>query len=282
MENNPPNAVFTAKSMDAFSNGEKFSSFEEAAERFLGIRSGASNGEVLAGLYGFMAKRYRNEFIFKDALFKRQLLGVHGLRSSAAACELPVNGPIADFALLSKDAVVYEIKTDLDGFSRLEGQVEDYYSAFRYVNVLCSEEHVGEAERLCRNWPVGVCALTRKASIGVRNKCRDNGDSKRRAFCPHQPPNRFSTCSSTSSITSPYPLSAAKGMNSLPRSSPARARWTPSSATRLAMSASTPSRYRLSSAESPGHVSALGSPAASHASSKLIFLPIVSPLRRAS
>lgn len=54
----------------------------------------------------------------------------------AAIVELPVAGSIADFIIVNDSATVYEIKTALDNFDRLESQISDYSRAFAKVAVV--------------------------------------------------------------------------------------------------------------------------------------------------
>ncbi|MBU5889902.1 sce7726 family protein, partial [Vibrio cholerae O1] len=75
----------------------------------------------------------RNEYFYKNTLLNKLLLGKHSLNTTTAITEIPINKSKADFILINGKAVVYEIKTGLDSFERLESQIEDYFKAF--VNV---------------------------------------------------------------------------------------------------------------------------------------------------
>ena len=50
---------------------------------------------------------------------------------------------------------VYEIKTDLDTFDRLETQIRDYFKAFNHVCVVTSEHQFSHACELLKNTNVG-------------------------------------------------------------------------------------------------------------------------------
>ena len=65
---------------------------------------------------------------------------------------------------------MYEIKTALDNFDRLDGQIEDYYKAFSRVVVVTSENNFDEVQQRLRNTPVGICVLTKKGTLSVRKK----------------------------------------------------------------------------------------------------------------
>ena len=162
------NSIFTEKSMAAFERGERYAPFYEAANSYLPPQGGCTNAEVLSQLYRYMFRHYRNEYIYKDFLFKKLLFGIHSPRTSVAMCELPIGGSVADFVFINGRAVVYEIKTELDNHLRLRGQIENYYSAFRFVNIVCPEQDCQELMKEYADSPVGICVLTRRGNISVR------------------------------------------------------------------------------------------------------------------
>ena len=70
------------------------------------------------------------------------MLGIHSPRTTPALTEVPIGSSKADFILINGKAVVYEIKTALDNFDRLDGQIEDYYKAFSRTVVVTSESFI--------------------------------------------------------------------------------------------------------------------------------------------
>ena len=98
------------------------------------------------------------------------LLGVHSPRTTTALTEIPVGNSKADFILINGKAIVYEIKTELDNFDRLDGQIEDYYKAFSRVVVVTSEKNYDDVQQKLRNTPVGICLLTKKGTLSVRKE----------------------------------------------------------------------------------------------------------------
>ena len=64
-------------------------------------------------LYKQLLRHYRNEYVYKNTLFNKLVLGIHSLNTTSAIVELPIVDSIADFILFNGKAVVYEIKTEL-------------------------------------------------------------------------------------------------------------------------------------------------------------------------
>ena len=114
--------------------------------------------------------KFNNEYYYKNTLLNKLLLGVHSPRTTTALTEVPVGNSKADFILINGKAVVYEIKTALDNFDRLDGQIEDYYKAFSRVVVVTSEKNFDDIQQRLRNSPAGICLLTKKGTLSVRKE----------------------------------------------------------------------------------------------------------------
>lgn len=93
------------------------------------------------------------------------LLGVHSPRTTTALTEVPIGNSKADFILINGKAVVYEIKTALDNFDRLDVQIKDYYKAFSRVVVVTPEENFESLWPKLQNSPAGICVLTKKNTL---------------------------------------------------------------------------------------------------------------------
>lgn len=119
-------------------------------------------------LYNQLLRQYRNEYVYKNTLFNKLVLGIHSLKTTSAIVELPIVDSIADFILFNGKAVVYEIKTELDSLERLEGQLANYYKAFDIVNVVISERHYESVMQRLSDSPVGVIVLTSKMTLSVK------------------------------------------------------------------------------------------------------------------
>lgn len=129
--------------------------------------AGKTNRELISEVYSEMKKNYRNEYFYKNTLFNKLLLGTHSINTTSALTEVPIEKSKADFVLINGRAVVYEIKTELDNFDRLETQIDDYYKAFDHVCVVTSEMGLDNLERIINRMgkPVGICVLQRNVKI---------------------------------------------------------------------------------------------------------------------
>ena len=67
--------------------------------------------------------------------------------------------------MINGKAVVYEIKTELDTFERLESQICDYYKAFDHVCVVTSESQAEDLLIRFGDNPVGIYVLNDRNSL---------------------------------------------------------------------------------------------------------------------
>lgn len=141
-----------------------------AIRRYVVDPTGKTNEECISEIYQHLKKEYQNEYFYKNTLLNKLLLGVHSPRTTTALTEVPVGNSKADFILINGKAVVYEIKTSLDNFDRLDGQIRDYYKAFSRVVVVTSEKNLEDIQRRLQNSPTGICLLTNKGTLSVRKE----------------------------------------------------------------------------------------------------------------
>ena len=126
-----------------------------------------SHLETIQSVYQELSKTYRNEYFYKNTLLNKRLLGIHSVNTTTALTEIPVGRAKPDFILINGKAVVYEIKTELDNFDRLENQINEYYKAFNYVAIVTYEKNLEIAKRKIAeiNKPIGLYILQRNTKI---------------------------------------------------------------------------------------------------------------------
>lgn len=144
--------------------------YATAIKRYLIDSEDKNNQQLISEIYQELGNNYRNEYFYKNTILNKLLLGVHSLKTTTALTEVPVSKSKADFILINGKAVVYEIKTELDNFERLETQLNDYYKAFNYVSVVTCESNFQAIEKKLLNTPVGIYLLTYRNSLSKKKK----------------------------------------------------------------------------------------------------------------
>jgi len=159
------NRLFTQQVFSDIIYHEKNKTYCEVVRRFVNEPSTKSNGRIISEIYRHMSTRYRNEYFYQNTLLNKLLIGRHSVNTTTALTQIPINKSKADFVLINGNAVVYEIKTELDTFDRLETQLQDYYKAFTRVCVVTSEAQYERANKLLAGSPVGICVLTKDNTL---------------------------------------------------------------------------------------------------------------------
>lgn len=121
-------------------------------------------GEFLEWLYDDMSSHYRNEYIYKSAIANKILLGRHSLNTSHMLTEFRVENCRADAVVLNGTSNAYEIKSEYDCLSRIQGQITSYMKVFDLVNVITSSSQL---DKVHAGLPteVGVLELTGNYTI---------------------------------------------------------------------------------------------------------------------
>ena len=155
------NRFFTRATMSNLLKYNKDEIFERISKKE------ASHLETIQSVYQELSKTYRNEYFYKNTLLNKRLLGIHSVNTTTALTEIPVGRAKPDFILINGKAVVYEIKTELDNFDRLENQINEYYKAFNYVAIVTYEKNLEIAKRKIAeiNKPIGLYILQRNTKI---------------------------------------------------------------------------------------------------------------------
>ncbi|MDA4846817.1 sce7726 family protein [Hoeflea poritis] len=117
-----------------------------------------------AALQSITVPGSRSEYVYKNAIAKKILLGRHSLRTAAMLTEVRVEGSKADVVVLNGTSTVYEIKSERDSLKRLPNQLDSYLRAFASVNVITSEAHLDCTLDIAPS-EVGLLVLNRQGKI---------------------------------------------------------------------------------------------------------------------
>ncbi len=117
-------------------------------------------------LFRILFRSYRNEYIYKNAIADKVLLGRHSLSSSFMITEFRAGNCKADSVVLNGSSTVYEIKSAYDSVARLERQLNAYRQVFDRINVITSKKQLTKIERIADE-SVGLMVLSDRYSIST-------------------------------------------------------------------------------------------------------------------
>lgn len=125
--------------------------YEDTVIRIVDNPETKTNRECIDEVYHYLSSHYQDEYYYKNEILNQL---VHS--EDTAIVELPVAGSIADFIIVNDSATVYEIKTALDNFDRLDSQISNYFKAFAKVCVVVPSEQLDSLLQKIDNPKIGI------------------------------------------------------------------------------------------------------------------------------
>ena len=164
------NRLFTQKVFQDLIDNSDNATYSSVVRRFVDDPEVRNNGELISEIYKYMSKSYRNEYFYQNTLLNKLLLGKHSIKTTTALTQIPIGKSKADFILINGKAVVYEIKSELDTFERLDTQLKDYFKAFNHVCVVTSENYFDKISTILQDTSVGIYVLTKRNTFSTTLK----------------------------------------------------------------------------------------------------------------
>lgn len=117
-------------------------------------------------IHARLFRSYRNEYIYKNAIARKILLGVHSLNTASMLTEFRAGACKADVVVLNGTSTAYEIKSAFDGMDRLTRQIDAYRRVFDRVNVITSRSQLDKVAAVVGD-DIGLMVLTDRYSIST-------------------------------------------------------------------------------------------------------------------
>lgn len=136
----------------------------------LGIKSSESRKTILNSFYSYLLDSYRCEYVYKNLITQKILLGRHSLNTSTLINEFRVGSSLADSVLINGSSKLYEIKTELDSPNRLLDQLTDYKKAFPTIYIVVHHSEEGKYLNIVENTSVGLLALNKRFQLSKVKK----------------------------------------------------------------------------------------------------------------
>ena len=117
-------------------------------------------------VYNHLFKNYRSEYIYKNAIANKILLGKHSLNTAFMLTEFRVADCKADLVVLNGTSNVYEIKSEFDSVDRLKRQIYAYSQVFDFIHVITSTSPFQITKvASCIPKSVGIMSFTNRNAI---------------------------------------------------------------------------------------------------------------------
>ncbi|MGY8873204.1 MAG: sce7726 family protein [Pseudomonadales bacterium] len=122
--------------------------------------------------YNYIKSNYRNEYLYKNTIAKKILLGRHSLNTATMLTEFRILNSKADVVIINGTSHIYEIKTELDSLDRLENQLRDYSQFAEHVNIVTSENYINKLISIT-DPSIGLIVLTGRNTLKTIRKSKE-------------------------------------------------------------------------------------------------------------
>jgi len=139
--------------------------------------------EFYDAIFNRLVQEYRHEYIYKNAIAEKILLGKHSLNTAMMLTEFRADNCKADAVVLNGTSHVYEIKSEMDSFERIDRQIAAYKKIFDYITVITTEKLY---ETICNRVSpeIGVMVLAENDYRFRVSNCRREAKSNRKNVDP--------------------------------------------------------------------------------------------------
>ena len=168
------NRIFTRRQLIDVLQGEVNNVITAASKKYSIDLNRKTKEDLFKELYFILDSCYKNEYYYKNKVLNEILLKKNS-KNTVLLSEVQMKEAIADLVSINRKAVVYEIKTEFDDFSRLERQVNDYYRTFAQVSVVVHESALSKASSYIDQLmlPIGIWVLRNNGKLVMKRKPLD-------------------------------------------------------------------------------------------------------------
>lgn len=131
-----------------------------------------SSAKLFAKIYHDLVENYRSDFVFRSLIAQKLFLSRHNLAKSAMLNELRIGTAKADVVVLNGSSTAYEIKSDVDNFSRLHEQLLQYLKVFDKIYVVVSHKKLASVQLPSDH--IGVIVVAQNNALRVERKALSN------------------------------------------------------------------------------------------------------------
>ncbi|MDP8040076.1 MULTISPECIES: sce7726 family protein [Pasteurellaceae] len=148
--------------------------FQKQTTKYLNLTdNNYTNLDIIKLLYKMLQKKYRCEYIYKNYLFLN-IIKEYGLTKTLTINEFKISSSKADLLLLNGSARVFEIKTELDDFSKLSKQLEDYQKFADFVFIVTNEKNGVKLSVEYANTNIGIIIFNGQNKLEMLKEAGSN------------------------------------------------------------------------------------------------------------
>jgi len=157
--------LFTPTTFSKIVRKNDYSIIDKRFKKHITNIKGLSRIDLIKIIFSKFEKQYKSEYLYKNALINKLLLGKYSLNTTTAINELKIKNSIADFVLLNGEIRIFEIKTELDSLQKLNKQINDYKTFANKVFIVTNTKYVNSILKLYKEDTIGIVEYTNKKTL---------------------------------------------------------------------------------------------------------------------
>jgi len=157
--------LFTPTTFSKIVRKKEYSIVDSRLKKHITNTKGLTRINLIKTIYSKLEKQYKSEYLYKNTLINKLLLGRYSLNTTTIINELKIKNSIADFVLLNGEIRIFEIKTELDGLQKLSKQINDYKTFANKIFIVTNSKYVNSLSKLYQNDTIGIIEYTKKKTL---------------------------------------------------------------------------------------------------------------------
>lgn len=159
--------LFTSGGINKLSQGD-FEVINSSKELFPELENCHQLSDFYDKAYAILLKNYRNEYVVKNEIVNKILLGRYSMNTATMVSELRTGANVADCVVIGKKSVCYEIKTEFDSLVRFQNQLQSYLQTYERTFVVTHKSHLKHVLSIREIMPYfGVIEMTNRNQFRV-------------------------------------------------------------------------------------------------------------------
>ena len=165
MDYRPLAKLFTSSEIARVAKGD-YSTIIELRKSYKELASLEKLHDIYEVTYRMLRLNYPNEYVVKNTIANRVLLGRHSMNTASMLSEFRIGHNKADCVVINGLSTCYEIKTRFDSLKRLPDQLKSYTSAFDKTYVVTHDIHLSALLKLHKEMPVfGILKANKNGNL---------------------------------------------------------------------------------------------------------------------
>ncbi len=169
--------IFSPTSFNRIVRKHDFADIQAKVEKHITATYSTTFLEILQFIYKEQLAHYKCEYLYKNALLNKLLLGKYSIKTTTVINEFKIGNSIADFVLLNGEAKIFEIKTEFDSLEKLDKQIEDYKKFANKVYVVTNSKFIDKLLSEYNDSTIGIIEFTHHNTLKEHKPAIENSNS---------------------------------------------------------------------------------------------------------